>query len=172
MSCVYTVWCSERYRLFVCVFVFVFWCSNCQVQAHVQSSFKTFHITQDFRGGESNQRSYTPGVHKSRSSVRVHVVTVAPNICSIIITVSLPLHTKTRISLHAASSKGWITVMCRSLQDCGTSVWNLVLVTHLEPNIWRRRQYFWEICASLIRTLQVWELSLFNYVYCLIMCTV
>ena len=88
---------TDCFCVCVCFCVLVF----CQVQPHVQSCFKTFHITQDFRGGESNQRSYTPGVHKSRSSVRVHVVTVAPNICSIIITVSLPLHTKTCVSLHA-----------------------------------------------------------------------
>lgn len=65
-----------------CVCVCVCWCSDCQVQPYVHSCFKTFHITQAFRGGESNQRSYTPGVHKFWSSRRVHVVTVTPNIAA------------------------------------------------------------------------------------------
>jgi hypothetical protein len=140
---------SVVFREIQTVCVLVCWLSSTAVRWFLLQDIA--HHTEFSRGWVESNLIYTRG-----AQIPVVCSSTCCNRCakysSIIITVTFPLHTKICISLHAASIKRRVTVMYRSLQDCWTSVRNLLLVTHPASNIWRRRLYFWKICASLIRT--------------------
>jgi hypothetical protein len=75
---------------------------------------------------------------------------VALNTVSIIVSVFF-LHARVCISSHVPSRWHQMSVIRRSLQNCGFSTWNPFNVSHLVPRIWRWLLYFLRICGYLYR---------------------